>query len=66
MSKYAQRVHKLLNTVRRQIQLGSFLIFGQWCGVGFASSVTRVIAGSLDKCRICLHFVQPKGFGLVR
>ena len=28
-SKYAQRVHKRLNTVRPQIQLGSFLIFGQ-------------------------------------
>jgi hypothetical protein len=28
-SKYVQRVHKLLNTVRRQIQPGSFLIFGQ-------------------------------------
>jgi hypothetical protein len=24
-----QRVHKRLNMVRRQIQLGSFLIFGQ-------------------------------------
>jgi hypothetical protein len=28
-SKYVQRVHKRSNTVRRQIQLGSFLIFGQ-------------------------------------
>jgi hypothetical protein len=27
--KYVQRVQKLLNTVRPQIQLGSFLIFGQ-------------------------------------
>ena len=45
--KYVQRVHKLLNTVRRLIQLGSFLIIGHWeltsrCATRPARSITGV------------------------
>jgi hypothetical protein len=46
-----------------QIQLGSFLVSGQQRGAEFARSVTPVIAGSLDMCRINVEFVQREDLG---
>jgi hypothetical protein len=46
-----------------QIQLGPFLVSGQQRGAEFARSVTPVIAGSLDMCRISVEFVQRKDLG---
>ena len=54
----APRVHRLLNTVPRQIQLGSFSNLWSVVRRGLARSVTPVIVGSLDMCRICVKFTR--------